>query len=160
MALVTRFVLATVFAAALVSPALSQSEVPWDYDKLKIIPGDDIRRVLGEEISVTKIRCTVRNNSAGYNADGYVNFRSFLKAPAKLDKASGVLVFKANTPDTQDIRMTVNLSEDQMHIAEFRVVVDELTKTRKRTGTLVEPAYEDVTDRKRTFDMVCVSQPR
>lgn len=121
--------------------------------------GEDLRKALGDEISRTKIRCALKTNTAGYNADGYANFRSFLNGGFVVQPSSGVVNFKASTPPSQDIVMKVNLSPDLMKIADFHVTADELTVTRVRQGTLVDPRYEEVTNRKRTFDLFCTAQP-
>lgn len=123
----------------------------------------DIRRVMKEEIGKLALNCVTRKNTAGYSTDGYVNFRSFLDnilSTSATDRVNGKIIFQIKAIPGQETNMVINLSPDQQQIAGFRVTSEKIVKSRKRTGTLIDPQYEDVETRESTFELVCLARPR
>lgn len=123
----------------------------------------DMRRAMRDEIARQVIQCAVRNNKAGYNADGLLNFRSFLDnvtARGSIDRMNGTVHFKIDSVPNTEMELVIYLNEDHSRMREFTVITEKVTKKKVRTGTLLDPKFEDGEDREVTFDLRCTTQPR
>ncbi len=120
-----------------------------------------VRASLKEELATRNVTCESVRNTAGYSVDGKLNFNSFLENVSTqivINEQSGQVIVQFPENETSDLKLKIQLSSDLMLIESFDVTVDAKTTVRKRFGNLLNPQYENVTEKVNTFDLRCKVQ--